>query len=89
MKIDETTIKMGGKIDSKSRESVPGSTPKWRQEVKIKKEGWWLTRSPSRERFLRKMASKTEAKIKKKSIKSDSKSYYFVLFFKTSFRKDF
>ena len=30
---------MGGKIDPKSRKSVPGGTPKWRQEAKMIKRG--------------------------------------------------
>ena len=63
VKIDENSFKMGGNIGPKSRKSVPGGTPKWRQEAKMMKRG------PSWERFLRKMASKMEAKIEKKSIK--------------------
>ena len=30
---------MGGKIGPKSRKSVPGGTPKWRQEAKMTKRG--------------------------------------------------
>ena len=30
---------MGGKIGPKSRKSVPGGTPKWRQEAKMMKRG--------------------------------------------------
>ena len=30
---------MGCKISPKSRKSVPGGTPKWRQEAKMKKRG--------------------------------------------------
>ena len=30
---------MGGKIDPKSRKSVPRGTPKWRQEAKMMKRG--------------------------------------------------
>ena len=30
---------MGGKIDPKSRKSVPGGTPKWRREAKMIKRG--------------------------------------------------
>ena len=30
---------MGGKIGPKSRKSVPGGTPKWRQEAKMIKRG--------------------------------------------------
>ena len=33
-KIDEKSFQMGGKIGPKSRKSVPGGTPKWRQEAK-------------------------------------------------------
>ena len=30
---------MGGKIGPKSRKSVPGGTPKWRQQAKMMKRG--------------------------------------------------
>ena len=39
VKIDGKSFQMGGKIDPKSRKSVPGGTPKWRQEAKMKKKG--------------------------------------------------
>ena len=39
IKIDEKSFQMGGKIDPKSRKSVPGGTPKWRQEAKMMKRG--------------------------------------------------
>ena len=35
VKIDEKSFKMGGKMCPKSRKSVPGGTPKWRQEAKL------------------------------------------------------
>ena len=38
-KIDEKSFQMGGKIGPKSRKSVPGGTPKWRQEAKMIKRG--------------------------------------------------
>ena len=38
-KIDEKSFQMGGKIGPKSRKSVPGGTPKWRQEAKMMKRG--------------------------------------------------
>ena len=34
-KINEKSFQMGSKIDPKSRKSVPGGTPKWRQEAKM------------------------------------------------------
>jgi len=39
VKIDEKSFEMGGKIGQKSRKSVPGGTPKWRQEAKMIKRG--------------------------------------------------
>ena len=68
-RIDEKSFQMGGEIGPKSRKSWPGGTPKGRQEAKMIKRGGPLTPSPSRERFLRKMASKMEAEIDEKSIK--------------------
>ena len=38
-KIDEKSFQMGGKISPKSRKSVLGGTPKWRQEAKMIKRG--------------------------------------------------
>ena len=42
VKIDEKSIQMGGRIDRKSTKSVPGGTPKWRQEAKMKKRGGYF-----------------------------------------------
>ena len=39
VKIDVKSFQMGGKIDPKSRKSVPRGTPKWRQEAKMIKRG--------------------------------------------------
>ena len=39
IKIDGKSFEMGGKIGPKSRKSVPGGTPKWRQEAKMIKRG--------------------------------------------------
>ena len=39
VEIDGKSFQMGGKIDPKSRKSVPRGTPKWRQEAKMMKRG--------------------------------------------------
>ena len=39
MKINEKSFQMGGKIGPKLRKSVPGGTPKWRQQAKMIKRG--------------------------------------------------
>ena len=39
VKIAKKPSHMGGKIGPKSRKSVPGGTPKWRQEAKMIKRG--------------------------------------------------
>ena len=36
---NEKSLQIGGKIGPKSRKSVPGGTPKWRQEAKMIKRG--------------------------------------------------
>ena len=42
IKIDEFSLQMGSKIGPKSRKSVPGGTPKWRQEAKMIKRGGYF-----------------------------------------------
>ena len=38
-RINKKSFQMGGNIGPKSRKSVPGGTPKWRQEAKMIKRG--------------------------------------------------